>query len=90
MGKTGISIACDAGYHERAWRGCHAAQSVLHSEIIQSRKWNLKEEAVIQRQLKFEFKDTLFSMIIGWAINSAMILMAAATFIRKGKTRWMI
>ena len=52
----------------------------LHSEIIQSRKWNLKEEAVIQRQLKFEFKDTLFSMIIGWAINSAMILMAAATF----------
>ena len=29
----------------------------LHSEIIQSRKWNLKEEAVIQRQLKFEFKD---------------------------------
>lgn len=57
----------------------------LHSEIIQSRKWNLKEEAVIQRQLKFEFKDTLFSMIIGWAINSAMILMAAATFIREGK-----
>lgn len=52
----------------------------LHSEIIQSRKWNLKEEAVIQKQLKFEFKDTLFSMLIGWAINSAMILMAAATF----------
>lgn len=62
----------------------------LHSEIIQSRKWNLKEEAVIQRQLKFEFKDTLFSMIIGWAINSAMILMAAATFYQRGKTRWMI
>lgn len=57
----------------------------LHSEIIQSRKWNLKEEAVIQRQLKFEFKDTLFSMIIGWAINSAMILMAAATFYQRGK-----
>ena len=34
--KPGISIACDAGYHERAWRGCHAAQSVFtfgdHSE----------------------------------------------------------
>lgn len=87
MGKTGISIACDAGYHERAWRGCHAAQSVLHSEIIQSRKWNLKEEAVIQRQLKFEFKDTLFSMIIGWAINSAMILMAAATFYQRGENQ---
>ena len=35
---------------------------------------------MIARQLKYEFKDTLFSMIIGWAINSAMILMAAATF----------
>ena len=56
----------------------------LHSEIIQSRKWNLQEEAVIQRQLKFEFKDTLFSMIIGWGINSAMILVAAATFYRQG------
>ena len=40
----------------------------LHSEIIQSRQWNTKEE----------------SMIIGWAINSAMILMAAATFYKAG------
>ena len=32
------------------------------------------------KQLRFEFLDTLFSMIVGWAINSAMILMAAATF----------
>ena len=55
----------------------------LHSEVIQSRQWNLEEEEVIQKQLKYEFKDTLFSMIIGWAINSAMILMAAATFYRK-------
>ena len=51
----------------------------LHSEVIQSREWNLKDENVIEQQLKYEFKDTLFSMIIGWAINSAMILMAAAT-----------
>ena len=57
----------------------------LHSEVIQSRQWNLEEEEVIQKQLKYEFKDTLFSMIIGWAINSAMILMAAATFYRKGE-----
>ena len=57
----------------------------LHSEVIQSRQWNLEEEEVIQKQLKYEFKDTLFSMIIGWAINSAMILMAAATFFRKGE-----
>ncbi len=52
----------------------------LHSEIIQSRQWNLENEAVIRRQLKFEFYDTLFSMIIGWAINSAIIILAAATF----------
>lgn len=52
----------------------------LHSEVIQSRQWNLQDEAVIQKQLKYEFGDTLLSMGIGWAINSAMILMAAATF----------
>ncbi|MBP2667377.1 MAG: Mg2+/Co2+ transporter, partial [Firmicutes bacterium] len=28
--------------------------------------------------------DTLFSMLIGWAINSAMILIAAATFFKAG------
>ncbi|MDD4312487.1 MAG: Nramp family divalent metal transporter [Eubacteriales bacterium] len=52
----------------------------LHSEIIQSRQWNLQDESVINKQLKYEFTDTLVSMMIGWAINSAMILMAAATF----------
>ncbi len=52
----------------------------LHSEIIQSRQWNLHDDSVIKKQLKFEFADTIFSMIIGWAINSAMILLAAATF----------
>jgi manganese transport protein len=56
----------------------------LHSEIIQSRQWNLQDEKVIKKQLKFEFADTLFSMIIGWAINSAMILLAAATFFTNG------
>ena len=52
----------------------------LHSEVIQSRQWNLEDDAVIKRQLKYEFLDTLFSMIIGWAINSAMIILAATTF----------
>lgn len=55
----------------------------LHSEIIQSRQWNLKDEKEIKKQLKFEFTDTLFSMIVGWAINSAMILLAAATFFKE-------
>jgi len=54
----------------------------LHSEIIQSRQWNLEDEKIKSRQLRFEFLDTLFSMIVGWAINSAMILMAAATFFK--------
>lgn len=56
----------------------------LHSEIIQSRQWNLKDENIIKKQLKYEFADTLLSMIIGWAINSAMILVAASTFFSKG------
>ena len=34
----------------------------LHSEIIQSRQWNLEDKAVIKHQLRFEFADTLFSM----------------------------
>lgn len=54
----------------------------LHSEVIQSRQWNLKDEKIKKKQLKFEFLDTLFSMIIGWAINSAMILLAATTFFK--------
>ncbi len=52
----------------------------LHSEVIQSRQWNLEDDVVIKRQLKYEFLDTLLSMGIGWAINSAMVLMAAAVF----------
>ncbi len=56
----------------------------LHSEIIQSRQWNLEDEKVIKKQLDYEFLDTLFSMIIGWAINSAMILLAATTFFKTG------
>lgn len=56
----------------------------LHSEIIQSRQWNLKDESVIHKQLKYEYLDTLISMLIGWAINSAMILLAAATFYAAG------
>ena len=52
----------------------------LHSEIIQSRQWNLENDDVIKQQLKYEFTDTFFSMLVGWAINSAMIILAATTF----------
>lgn len=57
----------------------------LHSEVIQSREWNLQDEAVIKKQLRYEYYDTLLSMIIGWAINSAMIIMAAALFFKSGR-----
>jgi manganese transport protein len=57
----------------------------LHSEIIQSRQWNLQEKDVIRKQLKFEFMDTISAMWVGWAINSAMILVAASVFYSHGK-----
>ncbi len=56
----------------------------LHSEVIQSRQWNKEDDNIIKKELKYEFLDTLFSMGIGWAINSAMILLAAATFYDAG------
>lgn len=52
----------------------------LHSEVIQSRQWNLEDDAVVKKQLKYEFLDTIFSMVVGWAINSSMIILAATTF----------
>lgn len=55
----------------------------LHSEVIQSRNWNLENEAIIKKQLKYEFYDTLLSMVIGWGINSAMIILSASTFFRE-------
>ena len=56
----------------------------LHSEVVQSHEYNKKDDASIRRVLKYEQFDTLFSMLVGWAINSAMILLAAATFFQAG------
>ena len=56
----------------------------LHSEVIQSHEYNKKDDASIRRVLKYELFDTLFSMLVGWAINSAMILLAASTFFQAG------
>lgn len=56
----------------------------LHSEVIQSRQFNKKDKTEMKKALKYEFYDTLFSMIVGWAINSAMILLAAAAFFKSG------
>lgn len=56
----------------------------LHSEVIQSRQINTRGKADIEKTLRYELFDTLFSMLVGWAINSAMILLAASTFHRNG------
>lgn len=55
----------------------------LHSEIIQSKELNKEDDLIIKKQLKYEFLDTSISMVIGWAINSAMIILAAATFYKQ-------
>lgn len=56
----------------------------LHSEVVQSLEYHKQGDNSIRSRLKYEFFDTLFSMIVGWAINSAMILLAAATFFGNG------
>lgn len=56
----------------------------LHSEIIQSRAWHEAGEAVVRHKLRFEFLDTAAAMGVGWAINSAMIIVAAAVFHSRG------
>ena len=55
----------------------------LHSEVIQSRQLHKQDEDAIASHLRFEWLDTIFSMGVGWLINSAMILLAAATFFQQ-------
>ena len=56
----------------------------LHSEVIQSHEYNKRGDVSIRSKLKYELFDTLFSMFVGWAINSAMILLAASAFFSQG------
>ena len=56
----------------------------LHSEVVQSRDWSARDEPERERLLRFEFLDTLLAMGTGWAINSAMIVVAAAVFFKAG------
>ncbi len=57
----------------------------LHSNTIQSREWDVGggDQA---RLMRFELVDTTLSMGMGWLVNSAMILVAAAVFFRHGVT----
>ncbi len=56
----------------------------LHSEVIQASHYEEQGEGVVEERLRNELLDTLLSMGIGWAINSAMIILAATTFFEQG------
>ena len=51
----------------------------LHSNVIHSRKWGLSESDKMEL-LRYEKFDTLAAMMLGWVVNSAMIIVAAAVF----------
>jgi manganese transport protein len=53
----------------------------LHSNVIHSRKWGISEDEKLAL-LGYEKLDTLFAMLMGWVVNSAMIIVAAAVFAR--------
>ena len=53
----------------------------LHSNVIHSREWGISDDEKMGR-LRFEKLDTVFAMFMGWLVNSAMIIVAAAVFYR--------
>lgn len=53
----------------------------LHSNVIHSRKWGISEEEKMAL-LRYEKADTRSAMLLGWVVNSAMIIVAAAVFSR--------
>jgi len=55
----------------------------LHSNVIHSRKWGSSEEEK-KKLLNYEKIDTTAAMVMGWIVNSAMIIVAAAVFARHG------
>ena len=57
----------------------------LHSNVIHSRKWGISEEEKMSL-LHYEKADTLSAMLLGWMVNSAMIVVAAAVFCRHNVT----
>ena len=56
----------------------------LHSEVVQSSHYEEQGDDVVEERLRYELFDTLFSMGVGWAINSAMVILAATTFFNQG------
>lgn len=53
----------------------------LHSNVIHSRKWGISEDEKMAL-LHYEKADTFSAMFLGWVVNSAMIIVAAAVFYR--------
>ncbi|MFH1809721.1 MAG: Nramp family divalent metal transporter [Pseudomonadota bacterium] len=53
----------------------------LHSNVIHSRKWGTSTSER-KALLRFEKIDTSVAMLMGWLVNSAMIIVAAAVFAR--------
>lgn len=56
----------------------------LHSEVIQKRNWKAATEERKRQLLRYEFMDTILAMGLGWVINCAMVIVAAAVFFRHG------
>ncbi len=55
----------------------------LHSNVILSRDWDVAPERRA-RLMHFELADTTLAMGMGWLVNSAMIIVAAAVFFTAG------
>ena len=55
----------------------------LHSNVIQNRDWSA-DEAARRRLIAFQKGDTVLAMGLGWLVNSAMLIVAAAVFFRNG------
>ncbi len=53
----------------------------LHSNVIHSRQWGISEDEK-EGLLRYEKIDTLSAMVLGWMVNSSMIIVAAAVFSR--------
>jgi len=51
----------------------------LHSNVIHSRQWGISVEEKL-KLFHYEKIDTLSAMLLGWLVNSAMIIVAAAVF----------
>ena len=57
----------------------------LHSNVVLNRPQPHDDEGR-RRLIRFEFGDTSLAMVLGWLINSAMVIVAAAVFFEHGIT----